>query len=161
MLGIFLATCLSCSLIANDIVGFWTTISDKTQKPESIVAIYEHEGMEYGRLIGSFDRQTGAIHDTLYHPITRAPGLAGNPFYSGLDFIYHLKKKGSRFKGNIIDPRQGNVYHAELWTEKGNLIVKGKFFIFWRNQTWKPFSNFTADFPKPDVSKFIPIIPQK
>lgn len=159
-LGLFLVACTQA--IANSICGFWTTVNEKTKKPESIVAIYEYHDTVYGRIIGTYEKSTGNIVDTMYHPIERAPGVVGEPFYSGLDFIYNLKKSDSRYKGRIVDPEEGNVYNAELWVNNGNLIVRGKILFFGRNQTWLPFkeSEFTKDFPKPDVSKFIPVIPK-
>lgn len=60
------------SLFASDVVGFWKTINEHTKKAESIVAIYEHEGKCYGRLILTF-HETGQIQDTIYSPKERAP----------------------------------------------------------------------------------------
>lgn len=161
MIYFFLSIFLCAQLAANDIVGFWTTINNKTKKPQSIVAIYEYKGMYYGRMIGSFDSATGKVDDTLETPDSRAPGLDGHPYYMGLDFIYKLKKSDSRYRGYIVDPRDGNEYKAELWVENGNLIVQGKYLFFWRNQTWPPFTNFNETLPKPDVSKFVPVVPKK
>jgi uncharacterized protein (DUF2147 family) len=156
-----LALCmLACPLIGQDIDGFWSTVNEETKKPQAIVAIYKYKDMHYGRMIGTYQRGTGKIFDTLYHPIERAPGIVGEPYYSGLDFIYNLKQDGEHYKGRIVDPEEGNIYRAELWRDKGNLIVRGKLLFFGRNQTWIPFSQFSEEFPKPDVTKFIPKIPE-
>jgi len=148
-------------MMAQAITGFWTTVNETTKKPESIVAIYEYQGKDYGRIIGTYDT-TGHIIDTIYNPLDRAPGIAGCPYYSGLDFIYNLKKSGSRYKGKIVDPEKGRVYNAELWTEKNQLVVRGKILFFGRSQYWLPFPEqlFTKNFPKPDVTQFVPTIPE-
>lgn len=157
----FLILCIQ--IMAQDITGFWTTVNEKTKKPESIIAIYEYKGKYYGRIIGTYDLNTGKIGDTIYNPVERAPGVVGQPFYSGLDIIYNLMKgKDNHYNGRIIDPQEGKSYRAEIWSENGNLMVQGKLFFFWRTQTWPPFpdKDFNKDFPKPDVSKFVPKIPK-
>jgi uncharacterized protein (DUF2147 family) len=146
-----------------EIVGFWNTINESTHKPESIVAVYEHQGKFYGRIIGTYDRETGKIGDSIYHPVDRAPGVLGNPYYSGMDIIWGLKRDGAKFTdGEIVDPEKGKIYGAELWNESGNLIVRGKVLFLGRNQTWTPFKDnqFTAEFKKPDLKTFVPQIPK-
>jgi len=150
-----------CSgLIAQDILGFWKTIDEKSGKPQCVVAIYEYENKYYGRIVGTFDKK-GVMNETLEAPKDRAPGVIGKPFYCGLDLIWNLKK-GSKCKGKIVDPKKGNIYRAEVWVEDGNLIVRGKLLCFGRNQTWLPASDedFPSTFKKPDVTKFVPVIPE-
>lgn len=153
----------SSALVAqNDIVGFWKSVDEKTQKPQSLVAIYEYKGKYYGRLIITYD-EDGKVQDTFYAPKIRAPGIQGNPFYAGMDIIYELKKNGDKYtEGEIVDPEKGNIYDAELWVDKGNLIVRGELSIFGRNQTWPPAQNsdFPQDFKKPDLKKLVPVIPK-
>jgi uncharacterized protein (DUF2147 family) len=147
-------------LLAQDIQGFWKTIDEKSGKPQCVVAVYEYENKYYGRIVGTFNDK-GVMDETLDAPSDRAPGLVGKPFYCGLDLIWNLKK-GSKCKGKIVDPKKGNIYRAEVWVEDGNLIVRGKLLCFGRNQTWLPASDadFPSTFKKPDVTKFVPVIPE-
>ena len=150
-----------CSTLrADNIQGFWKTIDEKTGQPQCIVAIYEYQNKYYGRIIGTYNKQ-GEMNETLDAPQDRAPGVVGKPFYCGLDLIWDLKK-GSKCKGKIVDPKKGNIYRAELWVKDGNLIVRGKLLCFGRNQTWLPASNedFPSTFKQPDVTQFVPVIPQ-
>ena len=149
------------SLIAGDIDGFWKNVNEKTGRPGIIVSIYEYEGKRYGRILGSYDSD-GAIDDTIYAASSRARGVKGNPFYSGLDFIWNLSKKGARYKGKIMDPRKGKTYDVELWTQNGQLVVRGEILFFGRNEYWNPAkeSDFSATFQKPDVNTFVPVIPE-
>lgn len=147
---------------AEDIVNFWKTVDEKTNQAQSIIAIYEHEGKYFGRIILTFDKD-GKAKDTIYHPVDKAPGVVGHPFYSGLDIIWNLKKEGDKYDGGkIMDPQKGKVYDAEAWLEGNNLIVRGELLIFGRNQTW-PLANeqdFPEGFEKPDLTKLVPKIPQ-
>jgi len=153
---------LFCSLYAGDpIGGFWKAMDDKTGNPQCIVAVYEYQGKYYGRMIASYDDH-GKINDTIYAPKGRAPGVLGTPFYCGLDFIWNLRDKGEKYRGKIMDPREGGIYNAELWVRDGNLIVRGELLFFGRNEKWLPV--FQKDLPKgfklPDVKKFVPVIPE-
>jgi uncharacterized protein (DUF2147 family) len=161
--------CLLCglmgavSLVAQDeIVGFWKTVNEKTLKPECVIAIYRYQDQYYGRLILTYD-ETGAVQDTMYQPKKRAPGVVGNPYYAGMDIIWGLQLKGNKYlNGSILDPEKGKVYGAEAWTSGKNLIVRGKLFIFGRNQTWPPAqsSDFPENFQKPDLASMVPVIPK-
>jgi hypothetical protein len=180
MLGIFLLVIFGFALHAEntDITGFWQTIDKETKRPNSVIVIYPYQGKYYGRMLGTYNEQ-GILDDTIYNPIGRAPGVAGNPYYSGLDFIFDVvpladddeddddddyddpRAKG-RYKGRIMDPRSGKTYRAKLWKKDGNLILRGEVFIFGKNITWPPFpeKGFNKNFKKPDIKKFVPVIPQ-
>lgn len=147
---------------AEDIAGFWQTLDDKTKQPTSVIAIYEYEGRYFGRIIASFNDK-GEINDTIYKPVGHAPGVKGNPYYCGLDIVYDAQlNHQDKYEGHIIDPREGKEYRAEIWREDQNLILRGEVFIFGKNMTWPPFpeNKFTKNFKKPDVSKFVPKIPE-
>ena len=151
----------SFALFAQSIGGFWKTVNEETGLAQCVIAVYEYENLYYGRIIGTYD-SVGNMTDDIYQPKERAPGVLGNPFYCGLDIIWNLRDDGARYKGKILDPEKGNVYNAELWVNEGNLIVRGKFLFFGRNQTWLPAvdADFPKGFKKPDRSKLIPAIPE-
>lgn len=152
----------SAGVSAQDIQGYWKTINDKTHKPESVIGIYEYQGKYFGKLVATYD-DNEKIDDTIDAPKYKAPGVVGDPYYVGLDIIYDIKKDGSKFDGGkIVDPEKGDVYDAELWLDKGNLIVRGEILFFGENETWLPMkdTDFPANFKKPDLSKFVPSIPK-
>lgn len=150
-------------LFSDDITGFWKTINEKTGKAESIIAIYPHDGKYYGRLIVTFDSETGKVDDTIYEANDRAPGVVGNPFYAGLDIIWDLKPEGDKYTdGEILDPEHGRIYGAEVWRKGDDLIVRGKVLFLGRNQTW-PLAveaDFPPNFKKPDLTNLVPVIPK-
>jgi len=151
------------TVFAQEIAGFWKVFKEKTHKPDCLVAIYEHEGKYYGRIIATYDDK-GVIDDTIYAPKGRAPGIQGNPYYCGMDIIWGLRSEENedRYKGKIFDPEKGKIYEAEVWLEDPNLIVRGEVWIFGENLVWPPASDsdFTKNFKKPDVKKFVPVKPQ-
>lgn len=162
MVKIILALFSFCALFAADgISGYWKSVDEKTGQAQCVVVVYPYKDKYYGRIIGTFDDK-GKMTESIYSPKDRAPGVIGNPFYCGLDLIWNLRDKGERFKGKIVDPEEGNIYTAEVWVEDGSLIVRGELFIFGRSQTWPAATaaDFPKGFKKPDVAKFIPVIPE-
>lgn len=150
-----------CSLFAaEDISGFWKSFRDNGT-PQCIFGVYQHEGVYYGRIIGTYD-DDGKMTDTIYKPVSRAEGVVGNPFTCGLDILYGLNDSGISFKGKIMDPDEGKIYNCEVWLQNNNLIVRGKVFVFGKNITWYPAA--AKDFPKglqlPDMKTFTPSIPE-
>ncbi len=147
---------------ADDLTGFWMTLNKKTKSPSSVIAIYPYEGQYYGRIIATYNSE-GIMDDTIYQPKDKAPGIIGTPYYSGLDIVWTTKGgNNSKYKGYVVDPTKGKIYTAKLWRSGENVILRGELLIFGKNVTWPPFpeANFTKDFPKPDLSTFIPIIPK-
>lgn len=151
---------ITAAFASDDIRGFWKTINEQGEA-QCIIAVYEYEDVHYGRIIGSFNDK-GVMEDSIYNPKKRAPGVVGEPFYSGLDIIWGLVDAGVKYKGKILDPEKGNVYNSELWIDNGNLVVRGKLLMFGRSQTWLPAaaSDFPQGFKKPDLSALIPSIPE-
>jgi uncharacterized protein (DUF2147 family) len=150
-------------LFSEDIMGFWKSISDETQKPQSIIAIYPYKDKYYGRLIATYD-DNGKIADTIEYPHEKAPAIKGNPYYAGLDIIWDLEKEkdGAKYiNGVILDPQKGDEYAAKAWIENDNLIVRGEILFIGKNQTWPKAqdSDFPVGFKKPDLTKLIPVIP--
>ncbi|MBS4169263.1 DUF2147 domain-containing protein [Parachlamydia sp. AcF125] len=161
-LFLFLMATLTSAYGSNEVEGFWKTVDDETGKVQSIVAIYEYEGKYFGRIIATYGPD-GEIDDSIEAPKTRAPGVQGNPFFSGMDIMWNLKKNGEKYtNGKILDPEHGRVYDAQMWPKNGNLIVRGQIFFLGRNQTWLPVGEhaFPKELTKPDLKKFVPVIPK-
>jgi uncharacterized protein (DUF2147 family) len=164
LVSLCLLLCVSLKIQADDdVTGFWQTIDKKTDLPSSVIAIYPYQGKYYGRIVATYDKE-GNISETIYNPKTRAPGVVGEPYYCGLDIVYDAKPSGDgdRYKGYVIDPRKGKVYHAQIWNRDGDLILRGELFIFGKNVVWPPFpeSDFSEKFKKPDLTTFVPVVPE-
>lgn len=159
MWKIFLAIAVSV-FAADDITGFWKSLDD-SGRPQCVFGVYEHDGLYYGRIIGTYNDE-GEMKDTIYNPVGRADGVVGNPHTCGLDIIYNLYDSGDTFDGTILDPTKGKRYNCSLWRQGQYLIVRGKLFIFGKNITWYPTTkdDFPKNFKMPDLKKFVPSVPQ-
>jgi uncharacterized protein (DUF2147 family) len=149
--------------LATNITGYWQTIDKKTKLPTSVIAIYPYQGKYYGRIIATCNGQ-GKIEETMQHPKSRAPGVAGKPYYCGLDIIWINEASGKgQHKGHVMDPTNGKVYTAKVWREGNNLVLRGEVLMFGRNEIWPPCpdSYFSQNCPKPDMGKFVPLIRSK
>lgn len=135
---------------AENITEFWTTIDDATNEPKSIVYLYKSNGSLYGRVVKLFKNRDKT-----------ATRVRGNPKIEGLDIIWDMKEKDTKWtSGKILDPLKGKQYNCELWKEGENLIVRGKIGPFGRNQTWLPAKTegISENFKKSPLSPRIPLL---
>ncbi|PIS02174.1 MAG: DUF2147 domain-containing protein [Chlamydiae bacterium CG10_big_fil_rev_8_21_14_0_10_42_34] len=158
-LCVFLCVTLSLSA-GEDIGGFWKSYDDDG-RAQCVFGVYQYDGIYYGRIIGTYN-ESGEMFDTIYHPVSRSPGIVGNPYTCGLDILYGLVDGVWRYLGRIIDPSKGKTYNCEMWLDRGNLILRGKVLMFGKNITWRPATkeDFPKNFKLPDMSKFIPEVPE-
>ena len=142
---LFAVVCMSMAVMADQFVGFWTTVDDETKEKKSVVRIYVHEGKYYGRIVKLFKNKDAVAK------------LPDNPKICGLDIIWDMKKDGETLDGGkILDPKKGRVYSCEMWRKDENLIVRGKIAFLGRNQTWVPYE--APDLPNKAKSP-IPKVP--
>ncbi|HUW41536.1 MAG TPA: DUF2147 domain-containing protein [Rectinemataceae bacterium] len=159
----------SVGVFAQDIVGLWKQLDDKSGKPQSIVCIYGYQGRLFGRMIAAYDDATGKIKDTIYIRKDKADKLVGDPPFCGLDFVYNVVEKGSSFRGSIMDPRNGDEYDCNIKRNGTRLVVRGQLKgllgFLGRNQTWVATTAADPDLPPgfvmPDPSSFVPVLPRK
>ena len=129
-------------LSAQDIVGLWKTIDDKTHKPKSVVKIYKKsDGKYYGKIVKLFPEPG----DDPNPKCDKCSGSRHNKPILGMEILTGLKKVGKNDwdDGKILDPESGNVYDVKMWLEDGKLHVRG--YIGWsligRSQVWLPYKN--------------------
>lgn len=152
---------LSSALFGGDIIGFWKITDQDTNKPRSIIAIYEYRNKYYGRLIATYDKESGEVYENLDHRIERAPGVKRHPFYVGLDILWNLRKEGDKYvDGTIMDPEKGRIYDAEAWVEDGHLVLRGKLLFFGQNQKWPAINEKSQAVIWPNLDKLVPQIPK-
>ncbi|GEM_PF-39849 len=170
LIGMF-TLAVSASFAQTEVTGFWKTIDDETGKAKSVIALYVHKDILYGRILLTYKEDGVTVKDDIYRQQTRSPFLKGNPPFCGLDIIWDMKwdEKAKRWKGGtIMDPgndvnKKPKTYGCEIWREGSDLTVRGKIAFLGRNQTWKPFDpkEFPAGFTVPDTSTFTPVIPER
>jgi uncharacterized protein (DUF2147 family) len=121
-------------------VGTWQTIDEATQKPKSVIQIWEKDGKLYGKIKrvlflseenknGLCGKCTGAWHNKPIEGMTNIWGLQQDP-ENPLKWI----------DGQILDPKNGKTYHCQMTvSEDGKeLNVHGYVGVplFGRTQTW-------------------------
>lgn len=115
-------------------LGKWNTVDDKTGKVKSEVQLYDQGGKLYGKITGLPEP-----NDAQGKPktCTKCQGADKDQPVVGLVIIKELAADGERFKGGtILDPEDGKVYKAEVWTEGDKLKVRGYLGPFYKTQTW-------------------------
>jgi len=115
--------------------GVWTTINDKTGKPEGRVHIEERDGEYVGTVLA-------VLSQTDPHPTCdRCKGeLKGRPVV-GMTILQGLRRSGDAFTGgSLLDPDDGETYrcNAALVDAGSRLELRGYIGIslFGRTQTW-------------------------
>ena len=121
-------------LAADTPVGTWNTVDDKTGKVVSEVQLYDQGGKLYGKIVSLTDP-----NDQMGKPktCTKCQGADKDQPIVGLVIVKELAPDKDRFKGGtILDPEDGKVYRAELWTDGDKLKVRGYLGPFYKTQTW-------------------------
>ena len=134
MTSILMMCCASISLAKAPLVGVWTTVDDKTGKKRSEIRLSVKNNELSGQIIRVYaeDGDTGVC--------TSCPGKFRNQPIQGLTFLWGLKenKHGAWVDGEILDPKSGKIYRAQM-TQRGNkLYVRGYvgFSLLGRTQIW-------------------------
>ena len=115
-------------------VGNWNTVDDKSGKVVSEVQIFEQGGRLFGKIVGLTEPTD---KDGKPKVCIKCGGADKDKPIVGLVIIKDVALSGDRYKGGtIMDPEDGKVYKAELWTEDGKLKVRGYLGPFYKTQTW-------------------------
>lgn len=168
--GIFMLALLVFGAVsayaADNVLGLWKIIDDKTDKPTAYVVLYLYNGKMYGRIVATISKDTGKVDDTLDTRLRRSTELAGDPLTCGLDFVFEMVERTKDWKGSIIDPEDGKSYDCTIKRDGNKLVVRGSLKgtggLLGRNQTWLQASvSEIAGFTLPPSSGFVPVIPKK
>ncbi|AHH06841.1 Hypothetical protein BCD_0775 [Borrelia crocidurae DOU] len=140
----------------SEVLGYWVGYDDKTNAKNSVIYVYKYNDKVYGRILN-------VIKDGKIHDINNPSGykVVGFEHLSteGLDFMWGLKyyKSSSKWdKGKIIDPNNGKIYTSEMRVDPktGNLITKGKVWVFGRSKVWTRAKE--DEIPNLDVDGIVP-----
>ena len=123
-----------CVLAAESPVGKWKTVDEKSGEVKSEVEMYEQDGKLFGKIIGLTEPT-----DKQGKPktCTACKGADKDKPVVGLVIVRDLTRSGERYKGGtVLDPEDGKVYTAEVWTEEGKLKLRAYIGFVYRTQTW-------------------------
>ncbi|AWG43126.1 DUF2147 domain-containing protein [Candidatus Borreliella tachyglossi] len=143
----------------SEVLGYWVGYNDDTNVKNSVIYVYKYNGKAYGRILNIIE--DGNIHDVKNPSGSKVVGFE-HLTTEGLDFMWGLKYFANNDKwdkGNIIDPKNGKIYSSEMSVdpETGNLITKGKVWIFGRSKVWTRANQ--DEIPKLDVKNIVPAPP--
>jgi uncharacterized protein (DUF2147 family) len=115
------------------LIGTYQTIDDKTNKPKSIIKIYQKNNKFFGKIIKIYPKK-GEDKDPICDKCT---GRFKNKKIIGMTILENLVKKENEYvDGTIMDPDNGKTYDCKLWLEDGKLKVRGYIAFLYRTQTW-------------------------
>jgi uncharacterized protein (DUF2147 family) len=118
-------------------VGLWEQVDENTKKAESWFRIFEKNGVYEGAIVKMFPKP-GEDPNWV---CSKCEGAEKNQPVLGMNLIKGMQRTGLTYEnGTIMDPRDGNVYHAlmNLSPDGSKLEVRGYLGIslFGRSQTW-------------------------
>jgi len=119
---------------ADSPVGKWKTVDDKNGKVVSEVQVYEQNAKLFGKITGLTEPNN---KEGKPKTCVKCGGEDKDKPIIGLVIIKDLAPAGDRYKGGtILDPEDGKVYKAEVWTEGEKLKVRGYLGPIYKTQTW-------------------------
>lgn len=122
------------TLAADSPIGKWKTTSAKTGAVVSEVQLYEEGGKLFGKITSLTEPNN---KEGKPKTCTACTGADKDKPIIGLVIVKDLSPSGERYKGGtILDPEDGKVYKAEVWSEGGKLKVRGYLGIVYKTQTW-------------------------
>lgn len=132
-----LNTSVFASTNLNSAVGYWQTIDKKTNKPSSVIKIWQQDGKYYGKIFKIFTEDGHKTTDRC----VKCRGEDKNKPMLGLVIVRNMTYKGNQYvNGQVLDPTSGKIYHAKMWVaNKGQeLRLRGYIGIplFGRTATW-------------------------
>lgn len=124
---------------SQSVMGYWKTVDDVTEKPKSIVEIYEEGDRLSARVVEILEEgRENAV-------CIKCEGERKNKPISGMKIFDDLKKldENTFGDGTILDPESGKEYRVRIWVDPekpDHLRVRGYVAFFYRTQTWNRVS---------------------
>jgi len=137
LLLIALGLISTLAVAAENPVGLWRTIDDKSGKEKSLVRVTESNG-QLQLTIEKIFREPGEDPNPL---CDKCPGEKKNKPVIGMQSGNGLKKDGDVWSGGeILDPQNGKTYKCKVWLEdKGKKLNVRGFIgvsVLGRTQVW-------------------------
>ncbi len=110
-------------LFAQSVLGKWKTIDDVTNKPKSIIELYEYNGKLYGKVVKLF-QEPNEVQDPICDKCT---DYRKDKKIIGMNVVTGLSKSGNEWSGGeVTDPTVGKTYKCYITLESPDkLKVRG------------------------------------
>ena len=144
----------------SEVLGYWVGYDDTTNLKNSVIYVYKYNGKVYGRILNVIKK--GKVYDINNPSGSKVVGFE-HLNIEGLDFMWglrYIKSAGKWDYGKILDPKNGKIYASEMRVDSttGNLITKGKVWIFGRSKVWTRAKE--NEVPQLDVEGIMPNPPR-
>lgn len=117
--------------------GVWKSIDDNDNQPRSLVKIWVHNGVMYGKITKIYRRPS----DPAEMKCDKCEGSNKNQPVEGLLILWGMKKDGDEWSGGyILDPESGDTYKCIIEVEDGGKKLKVRGYLgvsaLGRTQYW-------------------------
>jgi uncharacterized protein (DUF2147 family) len=128
----------AAGLSAQTVAGRWTTYSEQTGSPLSVIEIVKSGNSIEGKVSQIFLEPYQGEDPVC----TKCSGERKDKKVIGMNFLWGFKRDGDSWSsGKILDPESGEIYSSQLWMEDLNTLMvrgyAGPLDLFYRTQTWK------------------------